>query len=226
MTTTTSTAITATTPNTLWFAPGASSRVSLIALEECGVPYGMVPVAVLAGEARQPEYLALNPKGKVPLLRTPQGWLTENIAIVTYLDAMHPQACLLPAHNPWVQAQAMSLIAWCASTLHPMIYRLRMTARVCDIEASQPRVKELALGELAAQLNVAEARLAASDSPWLMSAAWCMADTYLYWVWSRAIICGIEPTQFPRIAGLVELVLARPATQRAIAREAAAAPAV
>jgi glutathione S-transferase len=81
----------------LYFSPGACSRVTLVALEEAGLSYEACPLALQQGAQRSAQYLALNPKGKVPLLVTPQGPLSENLAILSWLDAVVPAAQLLPA---------------------------------------------------------------------------------------------------------------------------------
>lgn len=79
-------------PPVLYFAPGACSRVALTGLEESGLPYEARSVALMTGEQRQPGYLALNPKGKVPLLVTPDGPLSENMAIAHWIDSQAPGA--------------------------------------------------------------------------------------------------------------------------------------
>jgi glutathione S-transferase len=69
---------------TLYYAPGACSMASHIALEETGVPYEAKPVSLVTGEHLKDEYLkTVNPRGKVPALRTDEGVLTENVAIIT-----------------------------------------------------------------------------------------------------------------------------------------------
>src|SRR5256885_1794321 len=71
---------------TLYYAPGACSMASHIALEETGAPYKTQVVALAQGEQTKPEYLnSVNSRGKVPALKTDDGILTENVAILTYL---------------------------------------------------------------------------------------------------------------------------------------------
>ena len=179
-------------PLVLYFAPGACSRVALVALEETGVAYEAKPVALTAGQQRQPEYLTLNPKGKVPLLVTPEGRLSENVAIVAWLDALHPQAGLLPpASEPWARAQAISWLSWSASALHPMVYRMRMTPRIHPDAATHPVIKTTALAEAAQQLAVAEEALA-DGRAWLGGAQWRMADTHVCWAFGRSVDSGLD----------------------------------
>lgn len=206
-------------PLTLYFSPGACSRVSLIALEETGASYRAQAVALPRGEHRTPEFLGLNPKGRVPVLATPEGVLTETVAILAWLAQRFPAAGLLPVSDPWAQAQALSLLCWCASGLHPLIFRARMPQRVCDLPDSAPRVQELACAELAGQLRIAEARL--TGQPWLLGAQWSAADAYLFWAWGRARDAGLAPGDFPALAAHAQRMDERPAVQRALQREAA-----
>lgn len=207
----------------LYFAPGACSRVALTALEQCGVDFEARPLVLASGQQRAPDYLALNPKGKVPLLVTPEGRLSENVAICSWLDSQHPDAGLLPPPvHAWRRAQALGWLAWSVSTLHPMIYRMRMTPRIHPDAGTHAAIKAAALGELAQQLQVAEDALA-DGRHWLMGDAWCLADTHLCWVYGRATEGGLEVAKFPHLAALAARNAQRPAFKRALEREAAAA---
>lgn len=73
----------------LYAAPGACARVPMIALEEARQDFEVRVVRFMAGEHRSPEYLALNAKGKVPLLLVDGGPLSENVAIL-----LHARRCI------------------------------------------------------------------------------------------------------------------------------------
>ena len=210
-------------PLILYVSPGACSRVALTGLEESGLPYEARAVALMTGQQRQPEYLALNPKGKVPLLVTPDGPLSENVAIASWLDAQAPQAGLLPpAGAVWARTQALSWLVWSVSTLHPMIYRMRMTPRIHPDASTHAAIKAAALAELTQQLAVAEDALA-DGRPWLTGEAGRIGDAHVCWVFGRGIDGGLDATAFPRLAGLAACHAERPAFQRALAQEAASA---
>jgi glutathione S-transferase len=81
---------------TLYYSPGACSLAPHIALEEAGASYALELVSIPKGEQQAPEYLNVNPRGKIPALRTDEGVLTENVAILTYISRSFPQARLLP----------------------------------------------------------------------------------------------------------------------------------
>jgi glutathione S-transferase len=70
---------------TLYYSPGACFMAPHIALEEAGAPYTLQLVSIAKGEHQGPEYLNVNSRGKVPALRTDEGVLTENVAILTYI---------------------------------------------------------------------------------------------------------------------------------------------
>ncbi|MGH8516343.1 MAG: glutathione S-transferase N-terminal domain-containing protein, partial [Panacagrimonas sp.] len=84
----------------LFHSPGACSMAPHIVLEELGVPYEAVRVVIAEGGNRTPEYLSVNPRGRVPALWVNDAGgeriLTEAMAIMVYLARRHPQPSLLP----------------------------------------------------------------------------------------------------------------------------------
>ena len=76
---------------TLYFCPGACSTASHVALEETRAPYVEKPIMLPKGEQKTPEYLKINPRGKVPALDVDGTILTENTAILTYLAKKFPR---------------------------------------------------------------------------------------------------------------------------------------
>jgi len=104
---------------TLYFAPGASSFAPHIALYEIGVPFEAKPMSFKQNDMRSPEFLALNPEGKVPTLVVDGRPLTEVAAILFYLARRFPDAGLLPVGDIEAEAQVLSWMSFIASTLHP-----------------------------------------------------------------------------------------------------------
>jgi glutathione S-transferase len=104
---------------TLYFAPGASSFAVHIALHEIGVPFEGKPMSFRQNDMQAPEFLALNPEGKVPTLVVDGRPLTEVAAILFYLAKRFPEAGLLPLGDIEAEAQALSWMSFIASTLHP-----------------------------------------------------------------------------------------------------------
>src|SRR5947199_5888017 len=104
---------------TLYFAPGSSSFAVHIALHEIGVPFESKPMSFKNNDLRAPDYLRLNPEGKVPTLVVDGRPLTEVAAILYYLAKRFPEAELLPEGDIEADAQAISWMSFIASTLHP-----------------------------------------------------------------------------------------------------------
>jgi glutathione S-transferase len=104
----------------LYFSSGSCSLASHIVLEEAGAKYSTQRLNLREGEQRKPEYLKINPKGKVPALQLDEGAvLTENPAIISYVADTHPQANLLAKPGDLQRARAQEWLAWCASAIHP-----------------------------------------------------------------------------------------------------------
>jgi glutathione S-transferase len=90
-----------------------------IALHEIDVPFERKPMSFENNDMRSPDYLKLNPEGKVPTLVVDGRPLTEVAAILYYLAKRFPDAELLPGDDIEAEAQALSWMSFAASTLHP-----------------------------------------------------------------------------------------------------------
>src|ERR1044072_6321736 len=91
----------------LYYAPGTGARASYIALEEAGASYAAERVDFKNSQQNTPQYLAINPKGRVPALVTDRGTLTETPAILAYIAQSFPKARLMP-DDAFAFAQAQS----------------------------------------------------------------------------------------------------------------------
>ena len=200
----------------LYFSPGACSIVSLIALEEAGAVYTPQQILLSRGEHKNSDYLTLNPKGKVPLLLLDGIPLTENVAILVALSKLYPNANLLPAKDVMTEAQALSMLAWCASGLHPYVTRLCMPQFICDVAAVAPRIQAMGAEILTKNLHILENQL--HDRNWFLQ-EWSAVDAYVFWVWKRIATAPIDTTIFPKLAEHHQRMLIRPSVQRAMSVE-------
>jgi glutathione S-transferase len=204
---------------TLFLAPGTCARVSMIALEEAGVPFESRVIRFMKGEHRSADYLALNPAGKVPCLVVDGKPLTENVAILTWLARSHPAAKLLPlTGDAWHDAEILSQLVWCASTLHPLVTRIRMPQFFCDLPDGPARV--YAMGTEAMKMHIAPAEQRLAEQPWMLG-DWSVLDAYIFWVWFRITGAGFDGSAFPHLADHQRRMLERPSVQAMLAREAA-----
>ena len=102
-----------------YFRSSASFRVR-IALALKGLPYDYVPVHLVKGEHKQESYAAIAPSGLVPTLELDDGrHLSQSMAIIEYLDDMHPSPRLLP-QDPFRRAQVRALAQLIACEIHPL----------------------------------------------------------------------------------------------------------
>jgi glutathione S-transferase len=205
---------------TLYFAPRTSSRVALIALEQTGAAFEVSLVKMMAGEHKSPAYLALNPSGKVPLLKVDGQPLTENLAILLFLARTYPQADLLPlGRGPLQDALAIADLSWCASTVHPIVTRLRIPGLFCDSPDGCQRVWQLAAEAMAPNFAIIDRRLA--SQPWLLG-KWSLVDAFAFWIWDQARESGFDTAPYRNFADHAQRTLRQDPVRRALQREAEA----
>ncbi len=201
----------------LYFAPGTCARVPIISLFEGSIEFEPRLIRFMAGQHRSPEYLAQNPKGKVPLLLVDGEPLTENVAILTFLARRFPEARLLPfTGEPLTDARILSDLAWCASGLHPLVTRLRFPQFFCDVEEGRKRVWDIAAADMTRNFQLIEARLRGQH--WLLG-NWSALDAYIYWVWFRVTGAGFDGTAFPGYADHARRMEQRSSVQRYLTLE-------
>jgi glutathione S-transferase len=183
---------------TLYFSPGASSMAPHIALYEIGVTFEAKSLSFARKQHRDPEFLAINPEGKVPTLLIDGRVLTEVAGILFYLARKFPEAGLLP-DDIEAQAQAVSWMSFIASTVHP--------ARQKGLEHAK------------AIYALADRRLGKDD--WILG-RYSIADIHmfrLYWRFRASL--QPQPQDYPHLEALHARMLARPAVQQTIAAESA-----
>ena len=182
---------------TLYFAPGSSSMAAHIALYEVGVSFEARPLSFRRRENRAPEYLALNPEGKVPTLIVDGKPLTEVAAILFYLARRFPDAGLLPRDLEG-EAKAVSWMSFAAATLHP--------------------ARRQGLEHATSVYQLADQRLAGQD--WVLG-SYSVADIHLFRLfWRLNASLRPSPDVFPNLIAHHDRMLARAAVQRTIQAEA------
>ena len=102
---------------TLYYSRASCAYAPHILLHDAGADFTTVEIDFATGEQTSPDFLAINPKGRVPALVTPDGILTENPAILLYIAQTHPETKLAPS-EPFALARAQSFNMFLASTVH------------------------------------------------------------------------------------------------------------
>ncbi len=203
----------------LFHGPGACSIGIQVILEELGVPFETQRVSTRDGSVRKPEYLAINPKAKVPaLMRDDGSVLTEFPVIAWWLAKSHPEAGLVPADVEG-EARTLEWMDYLCGTVHPQGFTRQFRPENFARDAEDhPRVvnqgKALAQGYLA----LVDSRIA--GDPWLLASGYSVADAALFFLagWAIHPLGMALPL---KVAKHYEAMQARPAVQRAVARETA-----
>ena len=204
---------------TLYYAPGSCARASLIALAEANADYGIEKLDMAQNAQRQPGYLAVNPKGRVPALVTPHGVLTENVAILAYIAQTHPAARLAPLDDPFAFAQMQAFHSYLSSTVHVAHAHGRRAYRWSDDAAAQVSMQQKVAQNMLECFQLIESSML--KGPWVMGDDYTVADAYLYTLSGWLEGDGVPLSKLPAIQDHHQRVGARPAVQRALAQEAA-----
>lgn len=202
----------------LYHMPLACSRVTMVALEETALPFEHQPINIFKQEQKTPEYLAINPDGKVPTLVVDDTRvITQNASILLYIHQIADNSSLFAkSDDPVVQAQQRSDLIWCASTFHPTVRQVRMPKHftVGNHEDIQAKGKETLAGVLA------DIERKLSGQNWWYGDIWSIVDMYINWCLATAVSAGISLDDYPAIQAHFAAVNARPSVQAVMAKEA------
>lgn len=201
----------------LFYAPGACSFVPHAALELAGATFEPVMVKLHKGEQRAPEYLALNPRGQVPVLVDGNDVVTQIPAIALHIDSLFPHAGLLPASG-MARTRALQTLMWMNNTVHPTFTHVFMPQKFTADEAAQQAVKAHAVQAYRGLLEEIDA-MARAASPWLAGAQPGVLDAYALTLLRWGGYAGIDPATLGATWDLSQRFAALPAVARAVERE-------
>jgi glutathione S-transferase len=200
----------------LYYSPGACSIGIHLLLEEIGKPYETVLTNTREGAQFRPEFVAINPKSKVPtLVRDDGSVLTEYPAIAFWLARTNHEARLLP-DDPEAQARALEFIDYCVATMHMQGFsRIFRPANFSPNEADHPAVQ--ARGEEIFSRGLALMDKALEGREYLLG-QFSIADSALFYCcfwWAERL-----KKELPRnVAAHYARMRARPAVQRTMQAE-------
>jgi glutathione S-transferase len=198
---------------TFFHSPNSRSSGALILLEELGADYDLHLLSLKAGEQRQPEYLALNPMGKVPAIRHGDALITEQAAVYLYLADLYPEAGLTPAIGDPLRGPYLRWMVFYGSCFEPAVVD-RAQKREPAPRSTSP------YGDYDTMLNTLTGQL--ERGPWLLGERFTAADV----LWGTALAWTMKFQLVPPLPVLQdysERVNARPAFARAKAKDAALA---
>ena len=197
---------------TIFGDKGSGAFSAEAALAEAGAPYAFHAVSLQKNEQKKPEFLALNPSGKVPALRLPEGEvMTESAAILLAIADRFPDARLLPPEGSTARAQAYRWLAFMASEIYPMVelsdYPERFAPEGAEAEALRGKARE----RIRERLLIVERSV---EGPWFLSSGFSILDIYatMFTRWRASIGPDwLAEGHIPRLEAVCAALRKRPA---------------
>ncbi|MCC0060492.1 MAG: glutathione S-transferase family protein [Rhodobiaceae bacterium] len=183
----------------LYYAPQTIAVATLIALEEAGAEYEPVRLDFRNAQQRTPEYLAVNPKGRVPALVTDRGILTETPATLAYIAQTYPESKLAPFDDPFALAQVQSFCAYLCSTVHVAhAHKMRGTRWVKESDKAALKAMTANVSKTMTEcFFLIENEM--FQGPWVMGSQFTICDPYLFAISSWLESDGVDVAQFPLV---------------------------
>ena len=179
-----------------------------IVLDEKGIEYEPVPVNLLHGSHSEPEYLARNPMGQVPALELDDGrMLTQSVAILEYLEQVHPSPPMLPAEAV-ERARVRAMVEIVNSGVQPL-QNLAVLKALDTLGADR---KQWSTRWIDKGLAVLES-MASEHGPWLVGSGPTFAEACLIPQLYNARRFGMDVAQYPRLHRCEAACMERPAFQ-------------
>jgi len=193
-----------------WYPQSSASPIAC-ALAELQVPHERVKVDIQAGEQRRPEFLALNPNGKVPTLTVDGAPLFEALAIHLWLgEQWGVERGLWPEAGTSQRLAAMSWCTWAYVTYGAVVSRLYVVANG-DEQSRDARLAERAIADLDSLLGLLDAHL--TRQPWMVGDQYSLADLVVASVVGYTAFLGAPVAAHPKVQAWLSTIKARPAMQ-------------
>jgi glutathione S-transferase len=205
----------------LYYAPGTCALASHIALQEAGAAYETERLDFKSNQQNSPEYLAINPKGRVPSLVTDRGILTETPAMLAFIAQSFPQAKLAPLDDPYAFAQVQAFNSYLCSTVHVAHAHKGRGYRWASDEASFADMKRMVPKSVGASFALIERNMLMG--PWVMGESYTICDPYLFTVAQWLEGDSVDLSKLPKVMEHRKRMSERPAVRSVMAQELAAA---
>ena len=196
----------------LYYAPGTCALASHITLEEVGAAYTAVRIDFKSNQQNSPEYLAINPKGRVPALVTDRGVLTETPAILAFLAQSFPQANLAPFDDAFALAQLQAFTSYLCSTVHVAHAHKLRGYRWASEETSFADMKRMVPKSVGASLALIERNML--KGPWVMGATYTVCDPYLFTIGQWLEGDAVDLSTMPKVTDHRKRMAERPAVRK------------
>ncbi|HUT49438.1 MAG TPA: glutathione binding-like protein [Alphaproteobacteria bacterium] len=200
----------------LYSFTGSCALAPHIALEWAGADYELE--LIKRSDAREPDFLKLNPIGKVPVLVLDDGTvLTQVVAVLMWIAEHFPDANLNPAAGPDDLYEARKWLTEFNGDIHPAFTPYFLTFRYADSKDAQNEVKAHAAQEVDHQLSIVEHHMEGRD--WVMGDRRSVLDTYLFvfCLWAGFLPKPLK--NYPNLAGFTDRMKADPGVQAAMSAQ-------
>ena len=203
----------------LYYAPHTCALASHIALEQAGADYETERVDFASNGQRTPEYLAINPKGRVPSLVTDRGVLTETPAILMFICQSYPQAGLAPLDDVFALAQVLSFNSYLCSTVHVAHAHRMRGYRWADDPGAIAEMQRKAPQAVRECFALIEREML--KGPWVMGDTYGICDMYLFTLAQWLEADGVDLEKLPKVAEHRRRMSEDPVVRKVIAQELA-----
>jgi glutathione S-transferase len=203
----------------LYYATHTCALASHIALEEAAAEYETVRISFANEEQRKPEYLAINPKGRVPAMVTDKGILTETPAMLAFIAQSFPQAKLAPLDDPFLFAEVQAFNSYLCSTVHVAHAHRMRGHRWVDDPAAIAEMKRKVPESVGACFDLIERKML--RGPWVMGDVFTICDPYLFTLAQWLEGDGVDPSRFSKVSDHRNRMSERATVRKAIAEESA-----
>ncbi|HEY0834520.1 MAG TPA: glutathione S-transferase N-terminal domain-containing protein [Azospirillum sp.] len=206
---------------TLYTLPSTAGMAPHIVLREIGAPHRLVLLDGDAKAQKAPDYLALNPHGRVPTLVDGDLVVTESAAICLHLADTHAQAGLAPPVGGAERARLYQWLAYLTNTVQADLMLYFYPDRYVPPDAAA-RLRDTVEERLAGMFAHIDAELAGRE--WLLGARYTIADPYLFMLarWTRNMTRKAH--DLPNLGPYLARVHARPAVTEALKAEGIGEP--
>ncbi|MCH2165254.1 MAG: glutathione S-transferase family protein [Marinovum sp.] len=194
----------------LFFAPNSIAVATALALNEAGLDYESIRVNFAEAEQTKPEFLVINPKGRVPALVTDQGILTETGALLDYVSVLAPDAGLIP-NDPFTAAQVRSMVHYLASTMHVNHAHKMRGHRWANTQTAWDDMAAKVPETMTASCAFVEEHI---QGPLLFGAEPTIADCHLFAISRWVTGDGVNLDDFPNLTTFMATLQARPSMQK------------
>ena len=203
----------------LYFAPATCALASHIALQDAGAAYTVERIDFKSNQQNSADYLAINPKGRVPALVTDRGILTETPAMLAFIAQSFPQAALAPLGDAFAFAEVQAFNSYLCSTTH-IAHAHRMRGyRWATEESSFADMKRKVPESVGASFALIERGML--RGPWVMGEQYTICDPYLFTLAQWLEGDGVDLATLPKVMDHRNRMSERPAVRAALAEEQA-----